>query len=183
MGLEKVIAKIESEGEEKVNAIIQDAHNQSKEIIEKTKKTIDEKSKKKKQEIEKHLETLRLQEKSSIEIDTKKIRLNAQKEILDATYDQCLKEIESLPHEKIISNLLKKSKDEMSDAFYIYSNKNDEKLIRSISKLNYAGNIDCIGGVVIENKDRTMKLDYRYETIAAMLWEHHLGDIAEKLFG
>jgi V/A-type H+-transporting ATPase subunit E len=70
----------------------------------------------------------------------------------------------------------------MPEAMYIYSNKRDEPLVRSLSKLTYEDNIDCIGGIVLENKDRTMKLDYRYETIATMIWDRYLGEIADKLF-
>lgn len=182
MGLEKVITRIEKESDEKVKSIIRDAENQVEDIIQKAKKTIDEMSARKKQELEKQLEIFRYQEQSSIEIEAKKIRLNAKKEILDTVYQDCLTALQSLPHEKILSSLIKKVKEEMPEGMYIYSNKRDEPLVRSLSKLTYEDNIDCIGGIVLENEDRTMKLDYRYETIAMMIWDQYLGEIADKLF-
>jgi V/A-type H+-transporting ATPase subunit E len=182
MGLDKVIERIEKEGDEKVKSIIRDAENQVEDIIKKAKKTIDEMYVRKKQELEKQLETFKTQEQSSIEIEAKKIRLNAQKEILDTVYQDCLDGLQSLPHEKILSSLLKKVKEEMPEAMYIYSNKRDEPLVRLLSKLTYEDNIDCVGGIVLENKERTMKLDYRYETIAMMIWDLYLGEIADKLF-
>ena len=182
MGLEKVIEKIEKEGEEKIKNIIQDAKKQAEQTIKNTQKEIDEIAKVKKQELDKKLKLLKIQEKSSIEIEAKKIRLNAEKDILDVTYQECLTALESLQHEKIISSLLKKIKEEMSDAKYIYSNKRDEALVRSLSGLTYENNVDCIGGIIVENKDKTLKIDYRYEIIASMIWDHYLGEIADKLF-
>jgi vacuolar-type H+-ATPase subunit E/Vma4 len=35
---------------------------------------------------------------------------------------------------------------------------------------------------VVENKEKTMKLDYRYEMIAETVWDRSLKEIAEKLF-
>jgi vacuolar-type H+-ATPase subunit E/Vma4 len=35
---------------------------------------------------------------------------------------------------------------------------------------------------VAENKDKTMKIDYRYEMIAEIVWDRSLKEIAEKLF-
>jgi V/A-type H+-transporting ATPase subunit E len=182
MGLDKVIERIEKEGDEKAKSIIHDAENQVKDIIKKAKITINETSVRKKQELEKQNETLKTQEQSSIEIEAKKIRLNAQKEILDKVYQDCLNALLSLPHEKILTSFLKKVKEEMPGAMYIYSNKRDEPLVRTISNLTYVNNIDCIGGIVIENKDKTLEIDYRYETIAMMIWDRYLGEIADKLF-
>ncbi len=44
---------------------------------------------------------LKTQEASSVEIEAKKIRLNAEKDILTQTYQECLKALSTLPHEKI----------------------------------------------------------------------------------
>ena len=182
MGLEKVIERIEKEGEEKVKSIIKDAEKQADQIIKNSKKSIDESSTRKKHELDKKLKLLKIQDQSSIEIEAKKIHLNAEKDILDTTYQECLAELQTLPHEKIISSLLKKIKEEMPDAKYIYSNKRDEPLTRSLSKLVYEENIDCIGGIIVENHDKTLKVDYRYETIASMIWDRYLGEIADILF-
>jgi len=182
MGLDKVIERIEKEGDERGKSVIRDAENQAEQIIQKARKTIDETYALKKQELEKQLKTFRLQEQSGIEIEAKKIRLNAEKEILDMTYQDCLTALQSLPHEKILSSLLKKVKEEMPEAVYIYSNKRDESIVRSLSELTYENNIECIGGIVLENKDRTLKLDYLYETIAMIIWDQYLGEIADKLF-
>ena len=105
----KVIENIQKEGKEKVTSILQDAEKQAALILETKQKMIDEASVKKKLELEKQINLLKIQEESSVEIEVRKIRLNAEKDILLQTYQECLKTLPSLPHETIISSLTKKS--------------------------------------------------------------------------
>jgi len=182
MGLDKVIENIQKEGKEKITSILQDAEKQAVLILETKQKMINEISLKKKLELEKQINLLKIQEESSVEIEVRKIRLNAEKDILLHTYQECLNTLSSLPHETIISSLLKKVQKELPEAAYIYSSKRDEKIVRSQTKIPYGGSIDTLGGIIVENKEKNLKLDYRYETIAEHVWEHSLKEIAKKLF-
>ena len=182
MSLEKVIYKIEKEGEKEIKSIELETKRQAEQIIQIAKKKSQELTKARHSEAEKLIENLRIQEKSIAELEAKKIRLNTEKEMLDATYQECLDALNSISHEKLISSLLNKVKKEMPEATSIYSNKRDEELVRSLSDLNYAGNIESIGGIIAENIDGTMRLDYRYETIASNVWNRSLKEIADKLF-
>ena len=182
MGLEKVIEKIQKEGTEKVTAIINDAEKQAAEMLQTKQKMLEELSAKKKQELEKQIEALKTQEASSIEIEVKKIRLNAEKDMLNTTYKESLQALSALPHQKIISSLLKKVDKELPKAAIIYSNKRDESLIRSQTKITYGESIETLGGIIVENKEKTLQLDYRYETIADIVWDRSLKEIAGKLF-
>ncbi len=183
MGLEKVIDQIERDGEEKISSLLLDAEKQANQLLQKTRKEIEESQKQRTAEVERHITTLRAQEKSAVEIEAKKIQLNAKKDILAETYQRCLASLQSLPHEKILSALVKSLRNELPEAAVIYSNKRDEKSIRSLTNLAYGGSIECLGGLIAENKEKTMTVDFRYETIAAALWDHALKEIAEQLFG
>jgi len=182
MGLEKVIENIQKEGKEKVTNIVQDAEKQAALILEAKQKMIDDASIKKKQELETQITVLKTQEASSVEIEVKKIRLNTEKEILTQTYQECLKALSALPHKTILSSLITKAQKELPEAAYIYSNARDEPLIRSQTKMSYGGSIDTLGGIIMENKEKNLTLDYRYETIAEFVWERSLKEIAKKLF-
>lgn len=182
MSLDKVIDRIEKEGEKEVKSIELETKRQVEQIIQIAKKKSQELTKTRHSEAKKLIENLRIQEKSIAELDAKKIRLNTEKEMLDTTYQECLDALNSISHEKLISSLLNKVKKEMPEAVSIYSNKRDEELVRSLSDLNYAGNIESIGGIIAENIDGTMRLDYRYETIASNVWNRSLKEIADKLF-
>jgi V/A-type H+-transporting ATPase subunit E len=182
MGLEKVIQNIQKEGKEKITNILQDAEKQAALSLESKQKMIDQASVKKRQELEKQINVLKTQEESSVEIEVKKIRLNAEKDILTQTYQECLKTLSTLPHEMILSFLLKKVQQELPEAAYIYSNTRDEPIVRSQTNIPYGGSIDILGGIIVENKEKNLKLDYRYETIAELVWERSLKEIAKKLF-
>jgi len=182
MGLEKVIENIQKEGKEKITGILQDAEMQAAQIIQTKQKTLDETAVKKRHEQDKQINLLKTQETSSVEIEVKKIRLNAEKDILTQTYQECLIALSSLPHEKILSFLLKKAQQELPEAAYVYSNARDEPIIRAQTKIPYGGTIDTLGGIIVENKERTLKIDYLYETIAELVWERSLKEIAKKLF-
>jgi len=182
MGLEKVIENIQKEGKEKITGILQDAEKQAAQMLESKQQTIDETAQKKRQELEKQITLLRTQEESSVEIEVKKIRLNAEKDILTQTYQECLDALAQLPPEKILTSLLLQTKKELPEAAFVYSNKRDEAFIRSHSDLSYGGPIETIGGLIVENKEQNLKLDYRYETIAELVWERFLKEIAKQLF-
>ncbi len=182
MGLDKVIENIQKEGKEKIRSILQDAEKQAAQIIQTKQKLIDEAAEKKRQELEKQITLLKTQEESSGEIEVKKIRLNAEKDILTQTNQECLKALSTLPHEKILSVLLDKAKTELPEAAYVYSNTRDETIVRSLTNIPYGGTIDTLGGIILENKEKNLKLDYRYETIAELVWERSLKEIAKKLF-
>ena len=182
MGLENVIKRIEQEGQQEQQRIEQEAKKDADEILQTVKKKLKDLSAEKESELKMVVEKLHLQETSIAELQAKKIRLNAEKEILEKTYQECLDALRSLPYKKILSALIKKIKDEMPEAVFIYSNARDEAVVRSLSNVSFGGIIDCIGGVIVENKDHTVKGDYRYETLASQVWNKSLKEIAQTLF-
>jgi V/A-type H+-transporting ATPase subunit E len=97
-----------------------------------------------------------------------------------------MKRLQNLPDEekrKLLIRLFTKAQKDISEG-YVYSKKADEDIVKSIIGLSmeYAGNIDCIGGIVVENLEKTIKIDYRFETIMDDLWNRKLKDIADILF-
>jgi vacuolar-type H+-ATPase subunit E/Vma4 len=112
----------------------------------------------------------------------KKIRLNAEKDVLTTTYKDALQALATLPHEKILSSLLTRIQQELPEAATIYTNARDEAFVRSQTQITYDGTIDTLGGIIVENKEKTLQIDYRYETIADIVWDRSLKEIAETLF-
>ncbi|MCX6664900.1 MAG: V-type ATP synthase subunit E family protein [Euryarchaeota archaeon] len=182
MGLENVIKQIEHEGLIEQQRIEQEAKKDAEEILQTVKKKLKDRSTQKESELKGVVEKLRLQETSIAELQAKKIRLNAEKEILEQSYEKCLDALRSLPHKKILSALIKKAKVEMPEAVFIYANTRDEAVVRSLSNISFGGIIDCVGGVIVENKDHSVKGDYRYETLAVQVWNKSLKEIAQTLF-
>ncbi len=57
-----------------------------------------------------------------------------------------------------------------------------ELLEDTLTEIDYAGNIDCIGGIVLENADRTVRLDHTFDTIMDEVSEQSMKIISETLF-
>lgn len=183
MGLETVIndimevaqadvAKMNSEVESEVSQILEDAKDDAKRIkgnrLAKTESDIDK---------------MQNQAISSANLEVKRTMLNARKELLEKVYSKTVDSIASLPPSKN-EELLKAIIDQnQENGTKIYSSKDSEELVKKLSALEYAGNIDCIGGVVIENDDGTVRLDYTYDTILKDVNERSLKQISDILFG
>ena len=132
---------------------------------------------------EEDLKNLHQQVISSANLEVKRLRLNKRKELLDQVYNKIYESIKSMPAskaEKLLSVLIAKHE---ADGVRIYSNKNSEAIVKKLSSLSYAGNIDCIGGIVLENEDGTVRLDFTYDSILKNVYERSLKQISDILYG
>ena len=181
MGLESVIERIESEAKTEIKKIESEGESEAERIISEAQTNAEKFIASKAVENHRQIEILIAQERSGAELEVKKIRLSVEKEILEKTFAECLVSLTSLQHEKIIASLAEKIRREMPESSVIYSNKRDEKVARSLQGFTYGGTIDCIGGLVAENNDKTVRMDCRYETIAQNIWNSSLKEIAAVL--
>ena len=181
MGLDNVITKVQQDGDATVKKLISDAQHQAEKTLQDARRHAEEFLAKKKEESDRQIKALKIQEENSLEIEKKKIRLNAEKDVLQAAFQNCLTALQKLPQDKILMALLDKARKELPDAAYVSANAKDAPVVRQLTKLQYAGAIDCQGGIIVENQDRTLKLDLRYETLAASVWDAHLKEIANLL--
>ena len=183
MGLETVVkditdvanaeaSKINAEADTEVSNILDEARQSAKKIMgDRLAKSEDD------------IKKLRQQEISSANLEVKRKMLNARKEVLDKVYSQTTDLIANLPSSKN-EELLKAIIDKyQGSGAKIYSNKDSKKLVTKLSSLTYAGNIDCIGGVVIENEKGTIRLDYTYDIILDSVNDMSMKQISDILFG
>jgi len=183
MGLETVVkdimdaaqaevSKQDAEADAEVSLILDEAKQNAKKIMgESLAKAEDD------------IKKIRQQEISSANLEVKRTLLNARKEILDKVYVQAVETISAFSPEKneeLLKSLIDKYE---SNGTKIYSNAESEEIVKKLSSLEYAGNIDCLGGVVIENEDGTIRLDYTYDVILKSVNERLLKQTSDILFG
>ena len=65
----------------------------------------------------------------------------------------------------------------------MYTNASDKRLVRLSQGISNGGVIDCKGGLVFESKDRTVRLDYRFESMLEEVWDKKIQEIYSNLFG
>ncbi|WP_340818965.1 V-type ATP synthase subunit E [Methanolobus sp. WCC4] len=183
MGLETVVkdimdaaqsevSKLDSEADAEVSLILDEAKQNAKRIMgERLAKAEDDIAKIKQQEI------------SSANLEVKRTLLNARKEVLERVYVQAVETISKFSPEKNEELLKTLISDNEANGTKIYSNAESEEIVKKLSSLEYAGNIDCLGGIVIENEDGTIRLDYTYDGILKSVNERLLKQTSDILFG
>lgn len=180
MGLEIVLKEIEVSINNEIMLINSEALKKSEEIIEEARKQVRESLGSQLANIEEHILKKQQQIISSSNLEVKRLQLNKKRELLDLVYSKTVETINSMTqtNEKLLEELIKKHE---SSGSKIYSNKKTEHIVRKLSKLHYAGTIDCICGIVIENEDGSIKEDYTYDLILKNVYERSLKAISEIL--
>lgn len=183
MTLERVIEDTLRKSRERAEEIRRRAEEERRRIIEEAERRAEEIKRRKRREAEETAKRMRIQELSSARIEAKRRILKLQKEIFERCYQEGLKAISELPEErreKILRRLISEAERESAR---IYSNKKEEELVKKLTELEYGGNIDCVGGVIGENSNGSLRIDLRYETIFSSVFDSSIKEIKSMLFG
>ena len=185
MSLNKVVEDILRRGEEKKREIIQLGEKERDEQILQTDKKIEENRRRSEKRLGSTVEQMEQQELSSAELESKKTLLAAQRRIMEDLRSESLDALANFPAEKrkkLYSKLVTKAKGELGSC-YVYSNEADQRLLQLPAGMTVGGAIDCAGGLIFESKDRSVRLDYRFESILDEVWNGKIQEIYNRLFG
>lgn len=181
MGLEEVKEDILSNAKEQANSIIAEARKEANRIMREAEKKVEDMEERNEAYTKKMLDTIKRQELASAELENKKMLLDAKKQVIENVFIEAGKGIENLDDKKkevYIKKLLERAKKDIEPAF-IYCNKKDVKFLKGHNI--EAANI--IGGIIAENNDRTIRVDYSFETMLQSIKENELQNINKILFG
>lgn len=184
MSLDALLTELKKNSNLEATKILSEAETELSKIISDTKKSIAEKKTEMETTLQKELEQLKKQSIASAELEAKKVYLQTQKKILDELYNEILADLENLNEQQrknFLIKLIKRSKSVIQNGGF-YSSKKDADFIKLNSDYIYLGEIATVGGFIIENLDKTARLDLRFETLLESIWEKNLKDIAERLF-
>ncbi len=183
MGLDAIVEEIRAKGKAEADRISGETYQEVSKIISDAQSQALKIKTAKEEAVKKEIERLRQQEMASAHLEVKRAMLNARKELLDEVYENAKDAIHKLPNEKnqkIVASIIGKNENNNAK---IYSHKKDTAIIKKLTKLAYAGEIDGIGGVIIENEDGTEYLDFRFDTILKNVSEQSLKQVSDILFG
>jgi V/A-type H+-transporting ATPase subunit E len=183
MGLDAIFEEIKAKGRAEADRINGETSQEVSKIIADAQASAAKIKAAREETVKKEIDRMRQQELSSANLEVKKLRLNARKEILDEVYESAKDSISKLTSEKnqiILKLIIEKNESGNSK---IFSRGKDKTTVKKMTKLEFAGEIDCIGGVVIENKDGTEVLDFRYDMILKNVNEQSLKQVSDILFG
>lgn len=180
MGLEAVKEEILGSAKGQATSLIAEARKEANRILREAERKIEEMQEKYDLETKKILDNIKRQELASAELENKKIVLEAKKQIIESVFIEAGKKLESLDDKKreaFIKKMLDKTKNDI-DISYVYCNRKDSKFL----KVYNVEPIKIAGGLIAENKDKTIRVDYSFETILQGIKENELQSINKILF-
>ena len=183
--MNKVVEDILRKGEERRRETISQGEKERDEQVLLANKKIEENRTKAEKRSEASIAQLDQQEISSAELEMQRMLLSAQRKVMEELREQVLSELARYPVDKrkrMYAKLAMKAKKELGEC-YIYSNKDDKALLQLPPGVTIGGVLECIGGLVFESEDRSVRLDFRFESMLDEVWSKKMKEIHSKLFG
>lgn len=180
MGLESVKEEVIRNAKEEASLLLAEARKESSKILKEAEAKVEEIKAKSEFETKKAIDTMKKQELASAELDSRKLVLDAKKQAIENVIADARKKLEALDEKKrefYIKKLLDKSKKEI-DVAYIYCNKKDAKFVKDFEVIP----TNIFGGIIAENKEQTIRVDYGFESLLESIKESELQNINKLLF-
>jgi len=190
MSLDTVVEDIREEARERAAEIREEAEREAEEIIEQAEADAEGIRAEREREVERQIEQEREQKLSSANLEAKQQRLEARRDVLEEVRDRAEAEIATLEdgREELTRALLDAAVAEFDDdaTVEVYGRPADEDLLRSIISdyggCEYAGEVDCLGGVVAEAAESRIRVNNTFDSVLDDVWEDNLREVSERLF-
>ncbi len=191
MSLDTVVEDISNEAHARAENLCEDGEARAEEIISAAEDDAEELLAEAQQEVDREIEQRREQRRSSAKLEAKQERLEARRDVLSEVRTAVEDELASLggeTREKLTRALLgdASSEFENGDAVRVYGAADDEVLLESILEeyynYEYAGEVDCLGGVVLESDQSRVRVNNTFDSVLEDVWEENLQEISTRLF-
>jgi len=191
MSLETVVEDIRDTARERAEEIRADGEARAEEIIEEAEADAEEIIANAEREAEREAERQREQRLSSANLEAKQERLAARRDVLEsvrADVETRLADLSGDRREQLTRTLLDAAAEEFADvdSAAVYGRPDDAELLESLvadyGGYEYAGEYDCLGGVVVESEGSRLRVNNTFDSIVEDVWEDELKEIAARLF-
>ncbi len=190
MSLDTVVEDIRDEARARAEEIRDEADAEAEEILAEAKDDAEDIREQREQEVERTIEQEREQKLSSAKLEAKQSRLEAKRDILQDVRSDVEASIADLDdgREELTRALLDAAAEEFDedDDVAVYGRADDQDLLESILEeydgFEYAGEYDCLGGVVAESEQSRVRVKNTFDSILEEVWEDNLREISEQLF-
>lgn len=172
--------RIRTEADERAEEIIAEAESDAEEIIEERER-----------EVETQIEQERDQTRSSANLEAKQKRLEARRDVLADVREEVASRIVDLSgdeREELTRTLLDNAAAEFAEdaSVRVFGRAEDAELLESLAEeyegYEYAGEYDCLGGVVAESETSRVRVNNTFDSVLDSVWDDELGEISRRLF-
>jgi V/A-type H+-transporting ATPase subunit E len=190
MSLDTVVADIREEARARADEIVAEAEAQADDIRSEAEADAETIRAERDREVEREIAQEREQQLSSAKLQAKQERLEARRDVLEEVREGVEAEIAGIEEgrEELTRALLEDAAAEFDDeeTVTVYGRAEDQALLESIladyDGLEYAGETDCLGGVVVESDASRVRVKNTFDSVLEDVWEDHLRDVSERLF-
>ncbi len=192
MSLDTVVEDIRSEAEAEAEEILADAEERAAEIREAAEADAEEIRDEAEAAVESEVAQRRRQRVSAAKLEAKQTRLEARRDVLEDVHDRVEETVAGLSGDRraeLTGALLDDAAAEFDDGerLRVFAHPDDESLVESLGAdadydLEYAGEYDCLGGVVVEGETSRVRVNNTFDSVLADVWEDELGAVSELLF-
>ncbi len=183
MGLEEVRKEILDKAKKEAESIAAESRREAEKIAKDTEEQIQKCRESSEEDTRKVLEALERKERSGAEFDVKKMKLDKKKEMVDRVFSGVKQKLAGIPQNKRdehVKKLLSKAGKEIKVAL-VYGSSRDKKAVSSAKGVKFI-EADMTGGIIAENEDSSIRVDYSYEEMLDSIQKDSLQRIASSLF-
>jgi len=190
MSLETVVEDIRDEARTRAEEIREEARTEADRIVKEAREDAEKIRTQREREVERQIEQEGEQKLSSATLEAKQERLEARRRLLQEVRDEVEATIASLEEgrEELTRALLDAAAEEFGpdDQVAVYGRADDAELLESIlddyEDFEYAGEYDCLGGVVVESETSRVRVKNTFDSVLDEVWEDNLREISDRLF-
>jgi V/A-type H+-transporting ATPase subunit E len=191
MSLETVVEDIREEARARAEEIRDQARQRADEIVEEAEEEAEQIRDQREREAEATIDQEREQTLSSAKLEAKQKRLEARRDALSSVREAVEERIAGLEgdrREELTRALLDAAAVEFEDSetVLVHGRADDQELLEDVladyDGYEWAGEYDCLGGVVVESDTSRVRVNNTFDSILEDVWEDDLKDISAKLF-
>ena len=190
MSLETVVEDIREQARARAAEIRRDAEADAEQIREEARQEAEEIREERLAEAEREIEQEREQRLSSAKLEAKQARLEARRDVIQSVREDVEAAIAGLEGEEraeLTRALLDAATEEFDDdTVEVYGREDDRELLESLvsdhDSYEYAGAVDCLGGVVVESDSSRVRVKNTFDSVLEEVWEENLREMSARLF-
>ncbi len=181
MSLERMIEEIRQQGQQESEEILDAARQERERMLSEVKTKGTELRSERLRQAEDQGTREEVREIARAELEARKALLQAQKEVLDEVRDAAAGRLRDLDsNDRLLESLVEQSREDLDGL--VRCNPRDVKTLQRLTGIPVQGDLDVIGGFVIEAQAGDRRIDLTYDTFLDGLWEQAVRDVADTLW-
>lgn len=180
MGLDKVVENIRAEGRQKADAVVAEAKKEAEAILADAKRQAADIVNRRTAEGNAAADALLKREIANADLEARRARLTAERELMTALRAEVEKRLGSLPADKREAHLKALAERANASGGKVWVAKQDEAAAKKLG-FDVVGTFDGLGGIIVESPDGATRENLRYETLLDEIWSESLPQVAGKI--